>query len=159
MLILVAVDGNGTEAALAELARLVELEGHELLLAYVQDTGVRGGLDLVRDRFHGGPLPAERAKLIGVAERQKADSIVAEASELAARFGVGARTVVEAGEPGRVLARLAADRGAKLIAIGARSGGGQLPPGPKSIGHTARFVVDHGPCPVLLLRHGPPPAA
>jgi hypothetical protein len=25
--------------------------------------------------------------------------------------------------------------------------------GPRSLGHTARFVVDHSPCPVLLLRH------
>jgi arsenical pump membrane protein len=25
--------------------------------------------------------------------------------------------------------------------------------GPKSVGHVARFVLDHAPCPVLLLRH------
>jgi hypothetical protein len=24
--------------------------------------------------------------------------------------------------------------------------------GPKSIGHVARFVLDHAPCPVLLVR-------
>ncbi|GAC1656538.1 MAG: hypothetical protein NVS4B12_29030 [Ktedonobacteraceae bacterium] len=24
--------------------------------------------------------------------------------------------------------------------------------GPKSVGHIARFVVDHAPCPVLLVR-------
>jgi len=24
--------------------------------------------------------------------------------------------------------------------------------GPKSVGHVARFVLDHAPCPVLLLR-------
>jgi hypothetical protein len=40
-----------------------------------------------------------------------------------------------------------------LIAI--RAGGRDQPPvGPKSLGPTARFISDHGPCPVLLLREG-----
>jgi hypothetical protein len=30
----------------------------------------------------------------------------------------------------------------------------QPPVGPKSLGPTARFVSDHSPCPVLLLREG-----
>jgi nucleotide-binding universal stress UspA family protein len=29
-------------------------------------------------------------------------------------------------------------------------------PGPKSIGHPTRFVVDHAPCPLLLVWPGPP---
>src|ERR1700682_2843455 len=63
------------------------------------------------------------------------------------------------GEPGRVLTRLAAERRASLIVIGARNSDGDLSPGPKSLGHTARFVLDHSPCPALLLRHGEPPPA
>jgi nucleotide-binding universal stress UspA family protein len=159
MLILVAVDGYGIEAMLDELPSLLPLEGHELLFVYVHDTGVRGGMDLVRDRFHGRHLPAERAQTLNAAEREKADSILTEASGLAASRGVVAHTEAGSGEPGRVLAGLAAERRASLIVIGARSGNGELPPGPKSLGHTARFVVDHSPCPVLLLRHGDPPPA
>ena len=158
MLILVGVDGNGTKSTLTALARILVLESHEVLLVYVHDTGVRGGMERIRDRFHGGPLPAARADLLGVAEREASDSILAEAALLAAALGMRVHTEFEAGEPGRVLARLAAQRGADLIAIGARSGGDEQSPGPKSLGHTARFVVDHSPCPVLLLRHGAPPA-
>jgi len=29
---------------------------------------------------------------------------------------------------------------------------GGLALGPKSVGHVARFVLDHAPCPVLLIR-------
>jgi hypothetical protein len=38
------------------------------------------------------------------------------------------------------------------------SHGNGPPTGPPSVGHTARFVVDHAPCPVLLVRPTPPPA-
>ncbi len=159
MLILVAVDGYDTEAIFAELTRLLPLEGHELLFVYVHDTGVRGGMDLVRDRFHGRHLPAERAQTLSEAESEKADSILSEAAALATSKGAVVHMEAGSGEPGRVLARLAAERRASLIVIGARSGDGDLPPWPKSLGHTARFVLDHSPCPVLLLRHGEPPPA
>lgn len=159
MLILVAVDGYETEAIFAELTRVVPLEGNDLLFVYVQDTGVRGGMDLVRDRFHGRHLPAERAQTLSEAESEKADSILTEAAALAASKGVVVHMEAGRGEPGRMLTRLAEERRVSLIVIGARSGAGELPPGPKSLGHTARFVLDHSPCPVLLLRHGEPPPA
>ena len=45
------------------------------------------------------------------------------------------------------------DREAALIAIWAREGGAGHPRmGPAAVGHTARFVIDHAPCDVLLLR-------
>ncbi|MHB8611270.1 MAG: universal stress protein [Candidatus Dormibacteraceae bacterium] len=157
MLILVAVDGYDFKAMLAELTHLLPVEGHELLFVYVIDTGVRGGMDLVRDRFHGRHLPAERAQTLGAAEREKADSILTEAAGLAASKGVVVHMEAGSGEPGRVLTRLAAERRASLIVIGGRSSYGEFSPGPKSLGHTARFVLDHSPCPVLLLRHGEPP--
>jgi nucleotide-binding universal stress UspA family protein len=159
MLILVAVDGSGIEAMLDELASLLPLEGHELLFVFVHDTGVRGGMDLVRGRFHGRRLPVERTQALNAAEREKADSVLTEAAGLVAGKGVVALTEAGSGEPGRVLARIAAERRASVVVIGARSGDGELPSGPKSVGHTARFVLDHSPCPVLLLRHGKPPPA
>ena len=42
---------------------------------------------------------------------------------------------------------------ADLIVICSRSSHSPGPPlGPKSVGHIARFVLDHAPCPVLLVR-------
>ena len=48
----------------------------------------------------------------------------------------------------------AAVSGATMLIV-ARDGHG---PGPKSLGKDVRFVVDHAPCPVLLVWPGPPPA-
>jgi nucleotide-binding universal stress UspA family protein len=31
----------------------------------------------------------------------------------------------------------------------------QVPRGPASIGHVARFIIDHAPCDVLVLRSQP----
>jgi nucleotide-binding universal stress UspA family protein len=57
------------------------------------------------------------------------------------------------GEPGPAVCELARSAGVDLIAI--RAGGRDQPSvGPKSLGPTARFVSDHSPCPVLLLRGG-----
>src|SRR5271166_74627 len=47
----------------------------------------------------------------------------------------------------------AAVTGATMLIVG-RDGHG---PGPKSLGKDVRFVVDHAPCPVLLIWPGPPP--
>ncbi len=47
----------------------------------------------------------------------------------------------------------AAVSGATMLIVG-RDGHG---PGPKSLGKDVRFVVDHAPCPVLLIWPGPPP--
>ncbi len=57
------------------------------------------------------------------------------------------------GRPEREIVNCAAEWNADMIVICPRSpqsGGPVL--GPKSVGHVARFVLDHAPCPVLLVR-------
>jgi nucleotide-binding universal stress UspA family protein len=57
------------------------------------------------------------------------------------------------GWPEREIIQCAFEWNADLIIICSRSaafGGPAL--GPKSVGHVARFVLDHAPCPVLLVR-------
>ena len=68
------------------------------------------------------------------------------------RFGRGAQTVSRRGRVEREV--LEAAEGYDLLVL-ARDGR----PGrePKSIGHYARFVVDHAGCPVLLVWAQPPP--
>lgn len=153
MRILLGIDGSDTRGMLTELATLLPLQEHELLLAHIHDTGARGEMELIRGRFPGRPLPVDRLERIGAAERARADGILEDGEHAA--HGL-ARTVgvhADAGEPGRLLVTTAAERQVDLVVVGARSETGTVPAGPRSLGQTARFVVDHSPCPVLLLRH------
>jgi nucleotide-binding universal stress UspA family protein len=65
----------------------------------------------------------------------------------------GAQTLSRKGNPEREIIQCASEWNADLIVICPRSlafGGSAL--GPKSVGRVARFVLDHAPCPVLLIR-------
>lgn len=160
MRVLVAVGERGGDELIAELDALLPLRGHEAVLVHVIDTGVRGEMGLLRGRHHPPrPLPRHRAIAIGDAERSVAARALAEARAAAERRGAAVVDgVVGEGEPGRLVAALAADHRCALVAIAVRDDDRRdVPPGPKSLGHTARFVLDHSPCPVLLVRHGPPP--
>jgi nucleotide-binding universal stress UspA family protein len=69
----------------------------------------------------------------------------------AARLARPARREQRRGRPEREVVQAA--RGAALLIL-ARQGAGA---GPKSLGRAARFVVDHAPCPILLVWPGPVP--
>ena len=58
------------------------------------------------------------------------------------------RTLILTGNPERELVKLVMAEEADLIAVGQH--GTDL--GPRSLGHCARFVVDHAPCMVLVVR-------
>ena len=65
----------------------------------------------------------------------------------------GAEKLQRQGRPEREIVNCAAEWNADLIVICPRSPlSGSPPIGPKSVGHVARFVLDHAPCPVLLVR-------
>jgi nucleotide-binding universal stress UspA family protein len=80
---------------------------------------------------------------------------MAESQRAAQAAGLTAATVIARGRPEEVIVRTAADRTVDLIVVRAAEGAaGQPRLGPASVGHTARFVLDHAPCDVLLLRQG-----
>jgi nucleotide-binding universal stress UspA family protein len=65
----------------------------------------------------------------------------------------GAETLVRHGRPELEIANAAAEWKADVIVISAHAEYGEPPHiGPRSVGHVARFVLDHAPCPVLLVR-------
>ncbi|MDQ6920094.1 MAG: universal stress protein [Candidatus Dormibacteraeota bacterium] len=152
MRILVAVAERGTPELLAGLDRLVPLRGSELLLVHVIDNGARGEMELARGRLLPRPIPKHRLRAIGEAERRAAELALDEAATAAESLGAMPETLAAAGEPGRVVSRLAGERSCDLVAVSARVDRQHERPGPHSVGHTARFVVDHSPRPVLLLR-------
>ena len=155
MKILVGVAERGGPGLLAELDGLIQARGNQLLLAHVIDNGARGEIDLHRGRLVRRPLPQHRLRLIGEAERQAAVAALEEAAAAAEALGASTETVAAEGEPGRVLSRLAEETNCQLVAVASRVDRRDEPPGPHSVGHTARFVLDHSPRPVLLLRGHP----
>lgn len=152
-LVVVGVGENNPRHALRGLREVLEKPSGRLLLCHVIDNGARGELGLT----HGfGPhrrQPGRHARQVLEAEREAAAAILEEA----AADAPGSLTRLEEGEPGRVLCRVAGEQGATLLVVGARNGPGADAPQPHSVGHTARFVLDHSPCPVLLVRRGEPP--
>lgn len=127
-----------------------------LQLVLVIDEGPRHGLEALRGPLGRGPqVGAGRRAQMDQAEEQSGALVLAEAEAAARRAGVREVTTrLLRGEPGHILAALAAE-GADMVAVGAHEGGGVWPPGPKSVGHVARFVLDHAPCSVLLVRPAP----
>ncbi|MDQ6791680.1 MAG: universal stress protein [Candidatus Dormibacteraeota bacterium] len=154
MRILVGVAEHGAPQLLAELDRLVSLLDTDLVLVHVIDNGARGEMGLARGRLLPRPIPKDRLRAIGEAERRAAELALEEAATAAKSLAARPDTLAAEGEPGRVVSRLAEERSCDLVASAARADLRNERPGPRSVGHTARFVLDHSPRPVLLL-HGP----
>ena len=151
MRILCCLDGTNSE----QLSKAVELfAGAGPLtsgLLYVIDTEPRREIERTRERFlrrPTGPLGL-RQEQMREAEQSSAQDILNEGL----RFLPGAETIQRAGRPEREIVNCAAEWQADVILILPRSDYGDRPIlGPKSVGHVARFVLDHAPCPVFLAR-------
>jgi len=119
-------------------------------LIYVIDTGARHDIEHTRERFlrpHGSP--PSRQHEMDEAERASAKETLDEGSHCFS----GAETLQRQGTPEREIVNAAVEWQADLVIVCPRGEYGGTPRvGPKSIGHTARFVLDHAPCPVLLMR-------
>lgn len=145
------VDGLHDRETIERLAKLTALGGAELLLVYVHGAGPRGGLEMVRHRPGGRGLPRHREHQLAEAERSRGTEALADAARHAATLGVTARTFELTGEPGKEVCELAARERMDLFVV--RAGGRDAPPvGPRSVGPAARFITDHSPCPVLVIR-------
>lgn len=146
--IVIGVGERNPGHALRGLRETLDGQPGDLLLCHVIDNGARGELGLTHGFGpHRGP-PGHHAREVVQAERDAAAGVLREA----AREAPGSEVQTEEGEPGRVLCRVAAERGATLLVVGARNGPGPDAAEPHSVGRTARFVLDHAPCPVLLVR-------
>jgi len=150
MRVLCCLDGTNLEQVSDAIVTLVPTETLTLSFLYVIDT--RPHEEMER---RTGPLlrrarpDAPRIERMNQADEGAAQEILEEAR------GVhpDAETVYRRGQPERVIVNYAVEWNADLIVICPRSpqsGGPTI--GPKSLGHIARFVVDHAPCPVLLIR-------
>ena len=126
----------------------------ELIVLHVIDERPRHAVEGTR-----GPLrrsSPERQRELGQVEEAAGNTALAEAEAAAHNAGaqeLSVTALLERGKPEQVIVAQARDLRADLVAIRPREYPERFPRiGPPSVGHTARFVVDHAPCPVLLLR-------
>jgi nucleotide-binding universal stress UspA family protein len=120
------------------------------VLLHVIDEGPRHDLDRLRGPLH--PHHEHREQL-DAAEEGAGETMLKEAGEEALLLGLAATERLERGRPEQVIVALAGELAARVIVLCARDSPHAHPKaGPPSVGHTARFVVDHSPSPVLLLR-------
>lgn len=151
MRLLVCLDGSNCEQISAAITAFVRSDQLKLALIYVTDTGPHMDIERQRQRFfRTSPLSHERIEKMSAAEQSAAQDILAEGE----RYLPGAELITRTGRPEREIVNFAAEWNADLLIISSRSQqhtGALI--GPKSVGHTARFVLDHAPCPVLLVRH------
>ncbi len=132
-------------------------QGDELVLLHVIDTGPRHDLDRLKGPLHPHH---ERQGELDAAEEEAGRAMLKEAFEEAGHLGLAASERLERGRPEQVIITLASELNALLVVLYARESPHAHPRvGPPSVGHTARFVVDHSPTHVLLLRESDLPNA
>lgn len=126
----------------------------ELIVLHVIDERPRRDVE----QWHG-PLrhvSPERQRELGQAEESAGRATLAEAEAAAHDAGpqvTSVETRLERGRPEQIIVAQARDLHADLVALRPREYPESFPhTGPPSVGHTARFVLDHAPCPVLFLR-------
>lgn len=126
-----------------------------LVLVHVANVGPRQDLAQLSGPLRFGPrgMPRHDAELDAAEEAAGRASLAeAEAAAQAASVSVVAR--MERGKPEQVIVAVAREVKAALVAIRARDHAEGHPfIGPGSVGHVARYVLDHAPCDVLLIRH------
>jgi len=154
-LAVLCLSGLDTDEFLAQALRRLPGPAWRFVLLYVIDTRPAEDLGYRRQALFRGRLPPERLAQVTSAEQATAQEVMDEARNvlLQQRPGSLVETRLLRGRPEREIIRLAGELGCDLLVVGARFRGGPRPDsGPPSVGHVARFVLDHAPCDVLLLR-------
>jgi nucleotide-binding universal stress UspA family protein len=156
MRILLCLDGSPAGRLLDAALPLLSA-GATWLPVHVVDARGPTDLRLLRAGVPGsGILPARQSGEIEAAVREAAQRVVQSAQTVLSAYGLPSESArIDSGEPGRVICAIAAEARADLVVLRARRHAGGPTSGPHSVGHTARFVVDHAPCPVLLVRGSP----
>jgi nucleotide-binding universal stress UspA family protein len=150
MRVLCCLDGTNGEQVSKATEMFSATQPLTLGILYVVDTGPRKDIEHTRERFlrRPGP-PRSREDEMEQAELAAAQDVLDEGL----RYIPNAETFRRQGRPEREIVNLAAEWQADLLIICPRGEyGGKPTIGPKSVGHVARFVLDHAPCPVLLVR-------
>ncbi len=149
---LLCVDGASPDRLL-EIALPLLAQPVEWVPTHIVDVRGRRDLGFLRGGIPGArPLSRSQQEVINAATAEHTRAIL-DAAEASLRSR-GLRLEppqIRVGEPGREICAVATAVAADLVVLFAsrRTHAGS---GPHSVGHTARFVLDHVSCPVLLVR-------
>lgn len=154
MRLLCCLDGINIEQISAAVSSLLRQNDLTIGALYVTDTGPHGEIERQRERFPGHPgLRPMRREQMQQADQAAAQDILDEG----VRYLPGAEKLQRTGKPEREIVMCASAWQADLIVLCPRSPQRADPVlGPRSVGHVAHFVLDHAPCPVLLVRKKAP---
>jgi nucleotide-binding universal stress UspA family protein len=150
--VVLCVDGAAPDELLgAAVPRLPELV--VWVPTHVVDARARRDLGFLRGGITGaGPLSRSQQQAIDAATAEHTRVILDAAEASLRRRGVQPDPPqIRVGEPGREICAVAAAVGASMVVLFA-SRRARAVSGPGSVGHAARFVLDHALCPVLLVR-------
>lgn len=151
MKLIVACDEHGLSEFLSAVERCAPVQAADVLFAHVVDpsAGKHWGQMAGHHWLRRHPGPREYARFEQAAARS-AEEILSEAMARSAQWPATRRRIVEVhGNPERELVRLVLAEQADLLAIGQH----RMELGPHALGRCARFVVDHAPCCVLVVRN------
>lgn len=145
MMLALCVDGVADEELVAAaVAWIPSFAGVEVWCAY-GDLALR---ELAHQRERHGHPPPPPHKHGPDPDREQAEAIARRGAELLGAKGIDAAQRVFGGrDPGHALAEASTPAIALFLASGHRGG-----VGPKSIGHVARFVIDHARGPVIVVK-------
>ena len=149
MRVLCCLDGTNVEP-ISRATALLSHTGLTVGVIYVIDKGPHHEIEHTRERFFRPPAPPpERERQMLEVEHASAQEIIDEGL----RSLSAAEALKREGRPEREIVNAAAEWPADLVLICPRAQyRDKHKIGPKSVGHVARFVLDHSPCPVLLVR-------
>jgi nucleotide-binding universal stress UspA family protein len=150
MRVLCCLDGTNVETVSKATEMLLAIRSITFGMIYVVDTGPRKDIEQTRERFwRPSRPPGPREHEMQQAELAAAEDILNEAQ----RHFPNTETFQRRGRPEREIVNVAAEWQADLVIVCSRPEyHGKPAIGPRSVGHVARFVLDHAPCPVLLIR-------
>jgi nucleotide-binding universal stress UspA family protein len=148
--VLIAVDGSAESNDAAQFAHRLFGEDVEYLVVTVAETGalVGGAMPIMDPTFAGGG-----AYIDPELARESVESAMHEAeetaSDVASHVDQRARPIVETGEPGDTICRVAEERKVDLIVVGSHHRNWLS----RLITPSVRnYLIDHAPCPVLVVR-------
>jgi nucleotide-binding universal stress UspA family protein len=152
--VLLCVDGAPAESLLKAALPVVHPDA-VWVPTHIVDARARRDLGLLRGGIIGaGPLSRGQLQAIDTATAEHTRNVIESTQATLRTLGLNSEPPqTRVGEPGREICAVAQAVQAGLVVLFA-SLRRPTHAGPGSIGHTARFVLDHSPCPVLLLRGG-----
>lgn len=154
MIIVVCLDLEDGVDPVEGLVDCTAVEGADITLLHVVDTVERTRLE---DSVRAGvvrPSLRDIENALDEDERAALREIYDKSASILRKLQVGdVRLSLGSGRPERVIVSYLSESHAGLCVLGRRPNWKHIrDEGPRSVGHVARFVVDHAPCSVLVLR-------